>query len=227
MKNLSLNFRAALVSLAVVAAAFGVSQANAQSVASVANGRLSVQTASYAAVNGAGASASHAQVDASAYSTSVLAISPAGGAVNAAVGGGVNAVAYNTAVGSGVGSASAGGWADSSYNIGGSAPGVNAALNLDGGMGNAVLNGTDAHVIASTAQDGFANGTYAATGYVGGTFNPATGAVVAIVGGATQDTTAAAGAVTFTGGAPVGQTAAVRYSNSGVTTNVTADFTGN
>lgn len=206
------TFRLALLSALLVTAGFASAQAQN-------SGRLSVQSASYSGVTGIGASLSHAEVQSNAFAASnaVANIPTLTGSVSGAATGGVSAVAYNTSIGAGFGSASAGGWADSTVNLVAKNPNSEGTLTLDGGMINAVLNGTDAHVVAGTSQDGFANGTYSAQGTL-------VGSQTTIVGTSVLDTTANAGAVTFTGGVPVGQSAAYREANSGVTANTTADF---
>lgn len=197
------------------------------------SGRISVQAATYGSVNGNGGSMSHAETQADAHSNGFVSQNAAGVAMGGEVGGSVKAVAYNTVIGSGVGSASAGGWSDASFNANAATVNptgfVQGAVGVDGGMGNAVRNGVDAHVIASTAQDGFAQGTFAGTaalvGTVGQVAIPGGGAVTgAVVGLQTSDGTASAGAVTFTDGAPAGQSAAVRFANTGVEVNVTGNF---
>ena len=192
--------------------------------AQVANsGRISVQTATYAASGPNGSSASHAEVQAAANASTQAVYVPATttGYVASNIGGGVTAVAYNTAINGGSGSASAGGWSDATSVVNGAngVPGQSSQgnLTLDGGMIDPLRNGTDAPVVAGTSQDGFATGTYSAAGTL-------VGSPLGVSGTTTQDSAASAGAVTFQGGVPAGQTAAVRYANSGVVTSVTGSF---
>ncbi|AMM23023.1 hypothetical protein [Variovorax sp. PAMC 28711] len=203
-----------LFALAILAAS-GI--ASAQSYHAINQGSISNTVHAVAAVNGAGSSYSVAKGDASsiAHATvSTLGLPGYSGQQQALTGNtstSVTGVAYNTVTGAGVGSASS---------IG------NAAAHVDGwtsfntphqalAMNGDATSTSGGAVIAGTAQDGFFGGSatagFAVNGYVGSTGIPGGSQ---IVGGvfdskyATADV--GAGAVTFPGGAPAGQTAAVR-----------------
>ena len=197
------------------------------------SGRINNTVQTYAAVNGQGGSLSRAEGSAQAVANGTVVQRPGHVEVTGAVTGFNNAVAFNTAYGSGVGSASSVGWSDAT--VTGHATSViptghvTVAGTVDGGMQNPVRNGTDVHVSATTAQDGFVNtsyqGGFAVTGNVGST--PIAGGSSLI--GNVQDTKYAggevvAGGVTFSGGTPAGQSAAVRFGNTGVTVNATGSF---
>lgn len=229
------NFKLAFAAAALLAA-FG---AAAQSVPSAStyygenSGRISVQANTYAASSGNGGSLSHAETTASAYSNGFVAQTAGGIAMAGNVGGDVKAMAYNTNFGSGSGSANAGGWSDASFVANAalvqSTGFVVGSIAVDGGMGNAVRNGVDAHVNAGSAQDGFAQGTYAGTatlvGTVGQTGIAGGGSIAGtVVGTQTAEGSTTVGAVTFTGGTPANQTAAARAANTGVEVDVQGRF---
>ena len=207
--------------------------ASAQSYYLQNDGRIHNVTQTYAAVNGNGGSLSHAEGSAQAVANGTVAVTPGNVAVTGAVSGFNNAVAYNTAYGSGVGSASSQGWSDARTfgNASSSIPTGSVSVNgvVDGGMANPVRNGTDVFVSATTSQDGFVNASYnggfAVTGQVAQAGIPGGAAVT----GSVQDTKyshgeVVAGGVTFSGGAPAGQSAAVRWGNSGVTVETNGQF---
>lgn len=197
------------------------------------DGRIHNVTQTYAAVNGAGGSLSHAEGSAQAVATGSVAVSPGSVAVTGAVSGFNNATAFNTAYGSGVGSASSQGWSDARTfgNASSTLPTGSVSVNgiVDGGMTNPVRNGTDVHVSATTAQDGFVNAMYNGGFAINGSISQTPIAGGASVFGAVQDTKyshgeVVAGGVTFSGGTPAGQSAAVRWGNSGVTVEANGQF---
>lgn len=220
--------------LALAALAFaGIASAQSNGYYLENAGRINNTVQTYAAVNGNGGSLSRAEGAAQAIANGTVVQRPGHVEVTGAVSGFNNAMAFNTSFGSGVGSASSVGWSDAT--VTGHATSViptgyvTVAGTVDGGMQNPVRNGTDVHVSATTAQDGFVNtsyeGGFAVTGNVAST--PIAGG--ASLTGNVQDTKYAggevvAGGVTFSGGTPAGQSAAVRFGNSGVTVNATGSF---
>jgi hypothetical protein len=234
----------ALVSFGAMAQSAPVIVAPSNSWVGENNGRISIQSSTYATVNGNGTSFSAAGASADAYSTgSVGFTSPIVGNIvtqgitmSGSVGGTTNAYGYNVSTGPGAtGSAVAGGWSDASFNananhtVGDNF--VSGQLNIDGGMQNNVLNGTDAHVVAGKSQDGFVNTTYAGTGWLVGNMgqNYSNDNQVGNVtgegnGSQTAQGSVQVGGITFTDGTPTGQNAAQRYGNSGVQVNVIGSF---
>jgi hypothetical protein len=197
------------------------------------SGRIHNVTQTYAAVNGAGGSLSHAEGSAQAIATGSVVNLPGNVAVTGAVSGFNNVMAFNTAFGSGVGSASSTGWSDATtYGHSTSVlPYGTVTVNgvADGGMQNPVRNGTDASVLATTSQDGFVQASYAGGFAVQGAIVQTPVAGGATVAGIVQDTKYAdgqvvAGGVTFSGGTPAGQSAAVRFGNTGVTVEANGSF---
>ena len=197
------------------------------------DGRIHNVTETYAAVNGAGGSLSHAEGSAQAVANGTVAVSPGSVAVTGAVSGFNNATAYNTAFGSGVGSASSQGWSDARTfgNASSTLPTGSVSVNgiVDGGMTNPVRNGTDVHVSATTSQDGFVNAMYNGGFAVNGSISQTPIAGGAAVAGQVTDSKyshgeVVAGGVTFSGGTPAGQSAAVRWGNSGVTVEANGQF---
>lgn len=197
------------------------------------SGRVHNTLQTYAAVNGNGGSLSHAEGTAQAVATGSVVNMPGSVAVTGAVSGYNTATAYNTSFGSGVGSASSQGWSDAqTYGHSTSVlPYGSVTVNgiVDGGMTNPVRNGTDVFVSATTSQDGFANASYNGGFAVVGSISQTPIAGGAAVAGQVTDTKyshgeVVAGGVTFTGGTPAGQSAAVRWGNSGVTVETNGSF---
>lgn len=99
----------------------------------------------------------------------------------------------------------------------------------DSGMTNPVRNGVDFGVVAGTSQDGYAASTSTGTFAISGTTSqlPITGGF-SLANGLTStqssQSTAVAGAVTFSDGTPAGQSAAQRWSNGGTDVNVSGSF---
>lgn len=196
-------------------------------------GRIDNTVQTYAAVNSNGGSMSHAEGQAMAAANGTVATSPGKVSVTGGVAGFNNGVAYNTVFGSGVGSASSQGWSDATTfgNATSVTPhgSITVAGSADGGMTNPVRNGTDINIQASTAQDGFVNASYNGGFAVNGQITTAYSGGGWSVTGIVQDSKygngeVVAGGVTFAGGTPAGQTAAVRYGNSGVTVNASGSF---
>lgn len=223
-------------SLAFVALALGlVAAASAQSNGYYLenSGRINQAVTVYANVNGAGGSLSHADGSAQAIANGTVAQLPGSVSVTGDVSGYNKATAYNTAFGAGQGSASSNGWSDAT--VFGNATSViptgyvTVAGTVDGGMQNPVRNGTDVHVNAGTAQDGFSNASYAGGFAVNGDVaaTPAAGGwglTGNVQSAQYSDATVNVGAVTFTGGAPAGQSAADRSGNAGVVVNISGNF---
>lgn len=204
-----------------------------QSYQLVNEGRINNTVQTYAAVNGNGGSLSHAEGQAQAIAVGGVVATPGNVAISGDVSGYNKGVAYNTAFGNGVGSASSQGWSDAS--VTGTASSyiptghVTVAGQVDGGMQNPVRNGTDINIQATTAQDGFVNASYKGGFAVVGAVSQTPVAGGATVAGSVTDSKYAdgevvAGGVTFTGGTPAGQSAAVRYGNTGVTVNASGHF---
>lgn len=219
----------AIAALALV----GIASAQSQGYYLENAGRIQNTLQAYASVQGAGGSLSHAEGSAQAIANGVVAQLPGSVAVVGDVSGFNRAVAYNTSFGAGQGMASSVGWSDATVSGWSTAviPSGYVSVNgvVDGGMQNPVRNGTDVHVIAGTAQDGFVNtsyaGGFAVTGNVTATPIPGGWRLT----GNVQDTKYAdgqvmAGGVTFAGGTPAGQTAADRGGNTGVVVNVNGAF---
>lgn len=197
------------------------------------SGRIQQAVTVYASVNGAGGSLSHADGSAQAIANGTVVQLPGSVSVTGDVAGFNKATAYNTAFGAGQGSATSNGWSDAT--VFGNATSViptgyvTVAGTVDGGMIDPVRNGTDVHVNAGTAQDGFSNANYAGGFAVNGAV-----AAVAVPGGYVlagnvqssqyADGTVAVGGVTFAGGAPAGQSAAQREGNTGVVANLSGSF---
>lgn len=104
-----------------------------------------------------------------------------------------------------------------------------AAGSTDSGMSDPVRNGVDFGVTAGTSQDGFAGASSEGAFTIAGSSTklPITGGFVLTNSvSSTQDnqSTASAGAVTFTEGTPAGQSAAARWANGGTVTNATGSF---
>ncbi|MFA6608830.1 MAG: hypothetical protein WCT07_02890 [Candidatus Paceibacterota bacterium] len=225
MKNFKKSLLGGLVILAISSAAFASGDhhpsTNYSAVAD-GSGRVSIQSSTYASVVGAGDSMSSASASAGAASTGTASAGYDGIDISGSLSGYVNAQAYNVSTGKGTGSASAGGWSDAGF-MGiatSSVPDmgyVSGVVGIDGGMGNAVLNGVDAHVSAKTNQNGYAGGTYAGEGSLSG--SPAE-----VDGTQSAYGEAYAGNITFTDGTPVPQTAAARSANSGVQVDVHGSF---
>lgn len=221
-----------LVALAALALA-GVASAQSTGYYLQNSGRIDNTVQTYAAVNGNGGSLSHAEGQAQAVAVGTVANSPGNVSVTGDVSGYNKGVAYNTAFGSGVGSASSQGWSDATtYGHSTSVlPYGNVTVSgvVDGGMQNPVRNGTDINIQATTAQDGFVNASYKGGFAVVGSITQTHANGVTAVAGVVTDTKYAdgevvAGGVTFTGGTPAGQSAAVRYGNTGVTVNAAGSF---
>lgn len=219
--------------LAAVAAFAVAGVASAQSYYLQNSGRIDNTVQTYAAVNGNGGSLSHAEGQAQAVAVGTVVNTPGNVAVTGDVSGYNKGVAYNTAFGSGVGSASSQGWSDATtYGHSTSVlpyGSVTVSGVADGGMQNPVRNGTDINIQATTAQDGFVNASYKGGFAVVGTITQTHANGATAVAGSVTDTKYAdgevvAGGVTFTGGTPAGQSAAVRYGNTGVTVNASGSF---
>lgn len=223
----------AIAALAVTALAASAQQAPTSSTYYGENGvRVKIDAANYGVASGIGGYLGHSEAQAGASASGVIAQIPGTFVLKADANGYGNAVAYNTVVGNAAGSTSAGGWSDASLKMNAAAVDphgyVQGAAVADGGMYDAVRNGVDFHVSGGTATDGAVKTTYAGGFQVNGntTQTPiAGGAVIANNVTATQytDGTVNVGAVSFTGGAPAGQTAADRAGNTGFVVNVTAD----
>lgn len=196
-------------------------------------GRIHNTVATYASVNGAGGSLSHAEGSAQAVANGSVAQLPGFVSVTGAVSGYNNGVAYNTSFGSGQGSASSLGWSDATVygNATAVIPTGHVTVNgvVDGGMIDPVRNGTDLHIVAGTAQDGFVNASYNGGFSVNGSVGSTSIAGGAAVTGNVQDSKyahgeVAVGGVTFTGGTPAGQSAAARWGNTGVVVETNGSF---
>ncbi|RZJ26192.1 MAG: hypothetical protein EOO54_03755 [Haliea sp.] len=220
-------FKRSLVFAALAAAAM-LAQAQ-QSYQLTNQGRIHDAVSAYASVNGQGSSLSHAEGAQQAIANGRVGATPGSVVLSGDLSGFSRATAYNVATGSGVGTAGAGGWSDASlqgYATSKLPTGeVTIRATADGGMVDAVRNGSDATVLATTRQDGFADGTYRAGFAADGKITQVGGAITGIV----QDTSyahgeAVAGGVTFSGGTPPGQAAAVRYGNAGAVVNVDGSF---
>lgn len=222
-KTLKLSLLASLLAVAGIA--------SAQSNTVTNEGRIMSSTQVFASVNGNGGSLSHAETRTGATANGSIGAPSAGNAsLTGDIAGYSNITAYNTAFGSGVGTAGGRTWSDARVfgDIGVHIPTGNGAIALDveGGMRDPGRNGSDVTVQATTRQDGFANGMYngGATVSIAMASGPSNGSTS--VQGNVQSTSyqhgeVVAGGVTFNGGTPDGQSAAVRFGQSGV--QVTTD----
>lgn len=197
------------------------------------SGRINQAVTVYASVNGAGGSLSHADGSAQAIANGAVVQLPGSVSVTGDVAGFNKATAYNTSMGAGQGSATSNGWSDATTY--GNATSViptgyvTVAGSVDGGMVDPVRNGTDVHINAGTAQDGFANASYnggfAVNGNVAATPIAGGWSLVGNVQSAQySEAQVAVGGVTFSGGTPAGQTAADRSGNAGVVVNIDGRF---
>lgn len=202
--------------LTLISALLGLAGlASAQSYSAVNAGAITDAVHAGAAVAGNGSSYSVANSTASAYSNgtvSTLGLPGYSGQQQALTGNTsatVTGTAYNTKTGSGVGEALSIGAAVATFTGNTSFVNPHQDLHLDGAA-SSVAGGA---VIAGTAQDGFFGATstagFAASGFVGSVGIPGGAQIVGGVSDSKYATAdVGAGAVTFTGGAPVGQTAA-------------------
>lgn len=142
-------------------------------------------------------------------------------------------MAFNVSSGNATGYAKSEGWSDANVN------GVNTFANqhgsitmagfTDSGMAAPVGHGVDVKVEAGRSQDGFAAGADGGSFSIVGQTQQlpvAGGATVAafVSDTKTSHSQAEAGAVTFTDGAPAGQSAAFRSANSGNVSQATGSF---
>lgn len=208
-----------------------IGSAAAQSYYGINQGSIANTVHAAAVSTGIGSSYSVAKGDAS--STAHLQVSTSGlpgytgqqQALAAQTSTSANGMAYNLSTGAGYGSALSTGVAAANANGWTAYSTPHQSLNL---AGNATSTSTGS-VVAGTAQDGFygsaATAGFAANGYVGST-GIAGGS--ALVGGvndskyATADT--GSGGVTFPGGAPAGQTGAVRGATAEGVSTVTGSY---
>lgn len=227
-------FKTSAVFATLLFAAFA---ASAQSYHLENSGRILNQSATYASVNGNGTSNSVAKGDAASIATGYVSSNPIAGGQSLALGGATHtsgsALAFNVSTGNGVGSAQSQGWSDAQTFGNAKFSNANGTLQIagsaDNGMTNAVRNGVDFGVNASTSRDGFAAATSDASFNVAGTTSQlpiAGGATVAgaVYSNQTQQSTAEAGGVSFNDGTPAGQSAATRWANGGANVSTSGSF---
>lgn len=201
------------------------------------DGRIQNNVSTYAAVNGEGTSNSVANGNAMASSGGTVTANPIAGGMALGLSGWsattAGGMAFNVSTGSGYGSALTQGWTDSRTFGDASFANEHGSISLvgatDSGMTNPVRNGVDYIVNAGTSQDGFANGAASGSFNAGGSTSQlpvAGGAVISANVWETKESqsSVAAGAVTFTGGVPAGQSAAVRNANAGNDTLVSGQY---
>lgn len=224
-----------LVSIMAIAAMAFAGIASAQQTGYYAqnSGRVQNTVEAYAAVNGNGGSMSVAEGSSQAVANGSVHNAPGVVNVTGDVAGFNKAVAYNTSFGNGVGSALSTGWSDATTTGHSTSVlpygNVTVSGTVDGGMHNPVRNGTDVKVQATTSQDGFVNADYKGGFAVNGHIAQTNGGGTTYLAGGVGSTQysggeVVAGGVTFNGGTPAGQAAAVRFGNSGVTVNVGGSF---
>lgn len=227
---MSKTFKSFALFAALAALAGG---AMAQSSGLVNSGHVYSSTQVFASVNGAGTSLSNAVSSTGSTANGAFASHAGNVALSGDVAGYSNLSAYNVATGSGTGTAGGRALSDSGLNgaVYGSIPtgSINITGAVDGGMGDRFRNGSDVTVQATTAQDGFVqslyNGGFAATGLLTASTTHHTAGVQGNVQGTSYEhSEIAAGGVTFTGGTPAGQSAAVRFGQVGVEVNFSGNF---
>ena len=223
-----------IIALAILAAA---GLASAQSYSLQNDGRIQNSIATYSSASGDGSSRSVAQGAAGATANGYVTASPIPGGMSATLGGASstygNGTAFNISNGNATGTAQTNGWSDARTfgNVSYQTPTqhLNLSGSTDSGMTNPVRNGVDYSVNAGKSQDGYAEGTskgqFDGHGYVAAM--PIAGGV-SVTGGVfdskTSESTSFAGPVTFTGGAPVGQSAASRSANAGTEVTFSGSF---
>lgn len=209
-KSFKLSSVIAAVALAFASSAFATPPApptGSYSSAAGSGGHISSTASSYASVNGDGSSVSHSGVQAGSFGATTVNANPTSAGFTGAVSGYVDAQAYNVSTGAGSGMATAYGGSEAAM------AGGAAIFNPSGMMNGAgdVRGDTSAMVFAGRSQDGYAGGSY--EGAV--TFN---GTVNGVQSTLSTDAQAYAGRITFSGGAPAGQTgASIRSANADAT----------
>lgn len=142
-------------------------------------------------------------------------------------------MAFNVSTGNATGYAMSQGWADAGvtgYNRFANEHGTLALSgSTDSGMVSPVGHGVDVNVSAGRSQDGYAaggdGGSFTISGYTTQVAIPGGAAVAASITDTKESNAwAEAGAVTFTGGTPAGQSAAYRTANSGNVTEASGAF---
>jgi hypothetical protein len=222
----------------VVGLTAGSAHAQSASYSLTNSGRIDNHVATFAQVSGDGSSVSKAQGSASAAASGYVTSNPVAGGQSLTMGGVVatqgSGMAFNVSQGAGAtGSASSNGWADANVNGVNTYTDPHASITMagstDSGMTVPVNRGVDYTVTAGRSQDGFAQGADGGSFDVAGQTQQlpvAGGATVAayVQDNKTSYANASTGAVTFTDGTPVGQTAAYRESNAGNNTDVSGSF---
>lgn len=220
--------------LGLAALAIGVA-ASAQSNSLTNEVRVMSTTSAFAAVNTAnGTSLSDVKSTTGGTANGNIA-APAAGVISLTgdIAGYSTLVGYNVATQGGVGSAAGRVWSDArTYGDLGTAIATGDGkikLDVEGGFRNAGLNGSDVSLRAGTSQDGVAQALYNAGGAVSlamssGPAGAGVGVLGNISGGSYQHAEAATGAVTFTGGTPAGQSAALRTAQAGVQVDLSGDL---
>ena len=187
--------------------------------------RIMSNTAAFASVSGAGSSLSDVKTSTGATANGMIALSPATAELKGDIAGYSSIIAFNVRDGAGVGSAGGRVWSDA--RVHGDLPlaiptGAGyISLDTEGGFRNPGLNGSDVTVLAGSGQDGLAAAIYNAGGAIkltmsSGPSNPGVGVQGNLTGTTYEHAESVVAGVVFIGGTPAGQSAAVRFGQSGV-----------
>ncbi len=201
------------------------------------SGRIWNRIETNASVTGEGTSNSVAKGEMKSIANGYVSSNPIAGGRELSLGGAAETVgsgsAFNVSTGNGTGYANSHGWADANVNGYNNFANQHGTLGIkgetDSGMKLPVGHGVDVDVVAGRSQDGYAAGGDSGSFQAGGFTQQ-----LPIAGGATvsagvsdkkeSNAWSEAGAVSFTGGVPAGQTAAYRHANSGNITEVSGSF---
>ena len=201
------------------------------------SGRIWNRIETNASVTGEGTSNAVGKSEMKALANGYITSNPIAGGRELSLGGAVltegSAMGFNVRTGNGAGFSNIDGWADANVKGHNSFANQNGTLEIkgetDSGMKSPVGHGVDVAVHAGSGQDGYAAGGDSGSFQAGGFTQQ-----LPIAGGATvsagvsdkkeSNAWSEAGAVSFTGGVPAGQTAAYRHANSGNITEVSGSF---
>lgn len=201
------------------------------------SGRIWNRIETNASVTDGGTSNSVAKGEMKSIANGYVSSNPIAGGRELALGGAVltegSGMAFNVSTGAGTGYANSHGWADANVNGYNNFSNPNGYLAMkgetDSGMKAPVGHGVDVDVVAGRSQDGYAAGGDSGSFQIGGFTQQ-----LPIAGGATvsagvsdkkeSNAWSEAGAVSFTGGVPAGQSAAYRHANAGNVTEVSGSF---